>query len=190
MPDPRAVRPNTQPRGRRIRCCQMPSGTFRFQGRSPRRSALGDMGPPMARPPAFPLLSPPESGGSAASVWCTWYGTAATRGPLWSIEIADRAASLCKGAGRGVGPAFSAKVRVAGSNPVVRSREFPAGRERDGQRDGPERTRRAEPPEPGSPRSSPRSSRNRRRGVTLTRCTEASSRRATKHRARRRPRCA
>ena len=42
-------------------------------------------------------------------------------GLLWSIENADHAASICKGAGRGVGPLFIAKVRVAGSNPVVRS---------------------------------------------------------------------
>jgi hypothetical protein len=43
------------------------------------------------------------------------------RGVLWSIEFADHAASICEGAGRGVGPFLFAKVRVAGSNPVVRS---------------------------------------------------------------------
>jgi len=43
-------------------------------------------------------------------------------GPLRSAEIADRTASICKGAGRGVGSLLFAKVRVAGSNPVVRSR--------------------------------------------------------------------
>jgi hypothetical protein len=49
--------------------------------------------------------------------------TAVSRGSLRSIEIADHAASSCKDAGRGVGPDFFAKVRVAGSSPVVRSRK-------------------------------------------------------------------
>jgi len=53
-------------------------------------------------------------------------------GLLRSVENADHAASICKGAGRGswaplVG--FFAKVRVAGSNPVVCSREGPGSRE-------------------------------------------------------------
>jgi len=39
-----------------------------------------------------------------------------------SVKNSDHAASICSGAGRGVGPVFFAKVRVAGSNPVVRSR--------------------------------------------------------------------
>jgi len=47
-------------------------------------------------------------------------------GLLWSVEKADHPASICKGAGRGVGPLLFAKVRVAGSNPVVRSKESPA----------------------------------------------------------------
>jgi len=47
------------------------------------------------------------------------------RGSLRSVKNSDRPASICKGAGRGVGPLFFAKVRVAGSNPVVRSRESP-----------------------------------------------------------------
>ena len=43
------------------------------------------------------------------------------RGALWSIEMADHAASICKDAGKGVWPNCFAKVRVAGSSPVVRS---------------------------------------------------------------------
>jgi hypothetical protein len=45
------------------------------------------------------------------------------RGSQWSIKNADRLAFICKSAGRSLGPLFIAKVRVAGSNPVVRSKE-------------------------------------------------------------------
>lgn len=48
--------------------------------------------------------------------------TTVTRGSLWPVEDADHAASICEGAGRGVGAIPIAKVRVAGSSPVVRSR--------------------------------------------------------------------
>jgi len=51
--------------------------------------------------------------------------TTVNSGVLRSVENADHAASICKGAGREVGPFLFAKVRVAGSNPVVRSKEFP-----------------------------------------------------------------
>ena len=46
-------------------------------------------------------------------------------GSLRSVTNANCPASICKGAGRGVGPLFIAKVRVAGSNPVVRSKKIP-----------------------------------------------------------------
>jgi len=48
-------------------------------------------------------------------------------GSLWSVEKADHLASICKGAGRGVRPLLFAKVRVAGSNPVVRSKNSWSG---------------------------------------------------------------
>ena len=44
-------------------------------------------------------------------------------GSLRSVKNSDRPASFCKDAGREVAPLFIAKVRVAGSNPVVRSTE-------------------------------------------------------------------
>jgi len=47
---------------------------------------------------------------------------AVNSGLLCSVENADHAASIREGAGRGVGPLSFAKVRVAGSNPVVRSK--------------------------------------------------------------------
>jgi hypothetical protein len=52
--------------------------------------------------------------------------TTMSNGSLWSVEKADHAASSCKSAGSSLGLKdciLFAKVRVAGSNPVVRSTE-------------------------------------------------------------------
>ena len=46
-----------------------------------------------------------------------------SHGSLRSTENPIRPASICKAAGRGVGPLLFAKVRVAGSNPVVHSKK-------------------------------------------------------------------
>ncbi len=66
--------------------------------------------------------------GEARRLWCTWYkipwrALHRKRTHLRSVERANHAASIGKSAGRERGPEFIAKVRVAGSNPVVRSKE-------------------------------------------------------------------
>jgi hypothetical protein len=49
-------------------------------------------------------------------------------GSQWSVEKTHHPTAICKGAGGKLEPLFIAKVRVAGSNPVVRSKETPAQR--------------------------------------------------------------
>ena len=54
--------------------------------------------------------------------------TTVNSGLLWSVENPDHAVAIREGPGRGVGSLrchLFAKVRVAGSNPVVRSKELP-----------------------------------------------------------------
>ena len=77
-------------------------------------------------------------GRNPVRLWCTWYRIAVERAPrkyhkpltntvsygqLLTVENGQCAALMCIWPGRKIRPLFIAKVRVAGSNPVVRSKE-------------------------------------------------------------------